>query len=109
MAYNVQVSNPASKDLDEAISYLTRELCAPGAAKSLLDAYEDKLRLISDNPLLFGVDIDVSEAVGKQVRKCQVKHYGIYYFVDEKESLIQVVAFVHDLRDTPTIIRVRQH
>lgn len=108
MAYRVQVSNPANRDLDEALSYLVHELNAPSAARSLLDAYEDKLRLLADNPLLFGVDFDVSEAVGRQVRRCQAKHYGIYYLVDEEKNLVTVLAFIHHLRDTPKILRIRQ-
>ncbi|WP_130812622.1 type II toxin-antitoxin system RelE/ParE family toxin [Olsenella sp. Marseille-P4559] len=97
-----------NRDLDEAVSYLVRELSAPSAARSLLDAYEDKLQLIADNPLLFDFDLEVSEAVGKKIRKCQVKHYGTYYLVDEKANLAQVVAFIHGLRDSLTIRRGRQ-
>ena len=67
MAYEVLVSDPADRELDEAISYLAVTLAAPSAAKALLDGYESALQLLSDNPLLFGVDLFVSESVGRQV------------------------------------------
>ena len=89
MAYRVVVSDPANADLDAAVG--------------LLDEYEEKLRLIADNPRLFGVDLFVSEAVSRQIRRCPVKRYGIYYTIDEEQKTIYVVAFSHGLRDTPTI------
>ena len=107
MAYRVVVSDPANADLDAAVGYIAVTLEAPGAAAALLDEYEEKLRLIADNPRLFGVDLFVSEAVSRQIRMCPVKRYGIYYTIDEEQKTIYVVAFSHGLRDTPTIIRKR--
>ena len=107
MAYRVLVSDPANEDLDAAVGYIAVTLEAPGAAASLLDEYEEKLRLIADNPRLFGVDLYVSEAVSRQVRRCPVKRYGIYYTIDDEDKAIYVVAFTHGLRDTPGVIRKR--
>ena len=107
MAYRVVVSDPANADLDAAVGYIAVTLEAPGAAAALLDEYEEKLRLIADNPRLFGVDLFVSEAVSRQIRRCPVKRYGIYYAIDEGQKTIYVVAFSHGLRDTPTIMRKR--
>ena len=67
MAYRVVVSDPANADLDAAVGYIAVTLEAPGAAAALLDEYEEKLRLIADNPRLFGVDLFVSEAVSRQM------------------------------------------
>ena len=107
MAYRVIVSDPANADLDAAVGYIAVTLEAPGAAAALLDEYEEKLRLIADNPNLFGVDLFVSEAVCRQIRRCAVKRYGIYYTIDDEEKAVYVVAFSHGLRDTPAIIRER--
>lgn len=61
--------------------------------------------LISDNPRPFGVDFDVSEAVSKQVRKCLVKRYSIFYTTDDDKRTVSIVAFVHELRDTQRYFR----
>jgi plasmid stabilization system protein ParE len=107
MAYRVVISDPANADLNAAVGYIAVTLEAPGADAALLDEYEEKLRLVADNPKLFGVDFDVSEAVSKQVRRCAVKRYGIYYTIDDEERAVHVVAFSHSLRDTPAIVRTR--
>lgn len=70
MAYRVMVSGPANADLDAAVGYIAVTLEAPSAAATLLDEFEEKLQLLADNPRLFGVDLYVSEAVNRQVRRC---------------------------------------
>ncbi len=107
MAYELIVSDPANRELDNAIGYIAVTLAAPGAATSLLEEYESALRLVADNPLLFGVDLYVSEAIGRQVRRCPVKRYGMYFTVDEDAGKIYIVAFTHSLRDTPRILSER--
>jgi plasmid stabilization system protein ParE len=100
MAYRVLISDDANEELDTSVQYITITLGAPGAAASILDEFEEKLSLISENPRLFGVDFDVSEAVSKQVRKCLVKGYSIFYTIDDGQRTVNIVAFVHELRDT---------
>ena len=107
MAYRVMVSGPANADLDAAVGYIAVTLEAPSAAATLLDEFEEKLQLLADNPRLFGVDLYVSEAVNRQVRRCPVKRYGIYYTIDEEKKTVHVVAFTHGLRDTPDVIQSR--
>ncbi|MDO4807991.1 MAG: type II toxin-antitoxin system RelE/ParE family toxin [Coriobacteriales bacterium] len=107
MAYRVQVAGPAERDLDRAVDYLVNVLGAPGAAMSLLDRYEEVLGLLTDNPRLFGVDFDVSEAVGLQVRRCMARGYEIYYLVDDEREVVSVIAFIHGSRDAVPIVGKR--
>ncbi|MCR5392512.1 MAG: type II toxin-antitoxin system RelE/ParE family toxin [Olsenella sp.] len=107
MGYRVIVSDPANKDLEAAISYAATTLQAPSAASSLLDTFEEKLVLLADNPRLFGVDMLLSEAVHKQVRRCAVKRYGIYCTIDESDMVVTNVAFAHGLRDIPKLMNDR--
>ena len=100
MGYRVIVSDPANKDLEAAISYAATTLQAPSAASSLLDTF-------ADNPRLFGVDMLLSEAVHKQVRRCAVKRYGIYCTIDESDMVVTNVAFAHGLRDIPKLMNDR--
>lgn len=104
MAYRVIVSDPANADLDAAVGYIAVTLEAPSAATELLDEHEEKLRLVADNPRLFGVHLHVSEAVNRQVRRCPVKRYGLHYTIDDESKAIYVVAFTHGLRDTPSVM-----
>lgn len=56
-------------------------------------------------PLAFGVNDFVSDAVGKEVRRCPVKGYGIYYLVNDEEEVVYVVAFAHIGRDVPRMLQ----
>lgn len=105
MAYRVLISDNANEELDSAVKYIAMTLGAPGTASSLLNEFEEKLTLISDNPRLFGVGFDVSEAVSEQVRKCLVKRYSIFYTIDDDKRTVSIVAFVHELRDTQRYFR----
>jgi hypothetical protein len=62
---------------------------------SLLDEYKRVLDLLAGNPSLFGVDFDVSEAVGVQVRRCMAKGYEVFYLADDGRQVVPVVAFLH--------------
>ena len=107
MTYKILISEPTHADIDSTIGYIAVTLAAPNAAASLLDDYEHALTLIADNPFLFGVDLIVSEALNMQIRRCPVKRYGIYYFVDENIHAVYVVGFAHSLRDTPSLLEER--
>lgn len=82
-------------------------LAAPSAASALLDEFERPLVLLADNPSLFGVDFDVSEAVAVQVSHCMAKGYEIYCQVDEANHRVLVLAFLHGSRDAVRIITQR--
>ena len=107
MAYRVLISEPTQADVDSAIGYMVLTLGAPRAAASLLDEYEHALALLADNPLLFGVDLHVSEALNMQIRRCPVKRYGIYYLVDDAAQAVYVVGFAHQRRDTSSLLEPR--
>ena len=106
MAYRVQIAAPAERDLEHAVAYIAEVLAAPGAAASLIDEYERILTLLTDNPSLFGVDFDVSETVGAQVRRCMAKGYEVFYLVDDERKVVFVIAFLHGSRDAvPIVVR----
>lgn len=107
MAYEIRISEPTHADIDSTINYIATTLAAPRAAASLLDEYELALRLIADNPLLLGLDLIVSEALNMRIRRCPVKRYGIYYFIDESAYTVYIVAFAHSLRSVPSLLGKR--
>ncbi|MBR3316300.1 MAG: type II toxin-antitoxin system RelE/ParE family toxin [Atopobiaceae bacterium] len=107
MAYSVVIAGPAERDLDHALGYIANVLAAPGAASALLDEFERLLVLLADNPSLFGVDFDVSEAVAARVRHCMVKGYEVYYQVDEASHRVLVLALLHGSRDAVRIMTRR--
>lgn len=107
MAFRVQIASPAEHDLDRALGYISEVLAAPRAAASLLNEYEHVISLLANNPSLFGVDFEVSEAVGMQIRHCMVKGYEVYYHVDDAHKIVFVVAFLHGSRDAAPLISRR--
>ena len=107
MAYSVVIAGPAERDLDQALNHIANVLVAPSAASALFDEFERLLVLLADNPSLFGVDFDVSEAVAARVRHCMAKGYEIYYQVDEANHRVLVLAFLHGSRDAVRIMTQR--
>ena len=95
MAYKILISEATHADVDGAIGYIAETLGSPGAAAALLDEYEYCLKLIRDNPYIFGLDLFVSEALNRQIRRCSVKRYSFYYLID----------VVHGIR-TPIMVRI---
>ncbi len=82
-------------------------VCDGKVAASPLDEFGRQLVLLADNPSLFGVDFDVSEAVTARVRHCTAKGYEIYYQVDEANHRVLVLAFLHGSRDAVRIMTQR--
>lgn len=107
MAYKILISEATHADVDRAIGYIAETLGSPGAAAALLDEYEYCLKLIRDNPYIFGLDLFVSEALNRQIRRCSVKRYSFYYLIDDQRQLISVVAFTHGLQDSVTLLGTR--
>ena len=107
MGYEVLVSSATHDDIERAVGYVAITLASPAAAASLLDEYEYALKLISGNPYIFGLDLYVSEALNRQIRRCPVKKYAVYYLIDDENRKVFVIGFMHGLQDSASLLGVR--
>ena len=94
MAYKIQISEEVENDIDNALSYIAKELGSPIAMGNLADGIESTLDALSINPCAYPIDKEASEHRGTVVRKINVKKYWLLYSVDKE--VINIVAFFHE-------------
>lgn len=95
MAYRVIVAAPARQRFDDAVTYILNVLCAPNAAKSLVEAVELIIDGLKSNPSFKPVDIWATDRFGVTIYKARVKNYTMSYFIREDTREVVVFSFLH--------------
>lgn len=102
MAYSIEITKRFEERLDQAIDYVLNTLCAPRAAKAILDEYEQQLERIAQTPDWFPVDHGLSEIVGAEIHRAIVRSYRILYWINESTQTVHLVSFRHRTEDIST-------
>ena len=89
MEYKIKITTPAYEDLDEILTYITQELCAPAAASRFADALEDCYDNLKKNPLMYAL-ADMPELAEKKYRRAPVKNFLVLYKVDETAKFVYI-------------------
>lgn len=100
MGYRILPTKRFEERLESALAYISSELASPFAAQALLNNVESRFRLLSNTPLAFPKDENMSERTGLVVRTTAVKNYRIYYTIDERERIVYPRTIVHRLQDS---------
>lgn len=50
--YSVKITNDAFTDLDNIIDYISNELASPITARKFWDEFSEKVKILSENPLI---------------------------------------------------------
>lgn len=84
--------------MKEIVQYISVELFAPEAAEKLLDKMREAIAKLSVMPERYAL---IEEEPWKQegIRKVIVNNFLIYYWVDEENLKVQVVAVIYNRRD----------
>ena len=93
--YEVKVTRQAMAQMKEIVHYISAELLAPEAANKLLDKIRDAIAALSFMPKKYALIEEEPEGV----RKIIVKNFLIYYWVDEENFKVQVIAVIYNRRD----------
>ena len=99
MAYNVQITASAEKDLDEILTYIVEELSNPQAAGHLLDEITKIFHVLAENPMIYPA---CTQPLLQRFRKIVVMRYVIIYRVDTTTVYVerlfsQLEDYVHKL------------
>jgi len=105
--YRLIILPEAQKDIRDIIIYIAKELTAPQAALALQDDIEEKINFLSLQPKRFKL-IDDQPYKDAGIRKTRVKHYYIYYLVDDKDKTVKIVAVIYTGRDQTKQMSERQ-
>ena len=96
--YEVKVTRQAMEQMQEIVHYISKELLAPEAADKLLDKMQDAIISLSDTPKRYAL-IEEEPWRHEGVRKIVVKNFLIYYWVDEENLKVQVIAVIYNKID----------
>ncbi len=96
--YTVKITSHAEEQIQETISYVTHELKAPDAALQLLDTLENSIASLSHYPQRIAL-IDEEPWHTKGIRHLPVKNFLIYFWIDDANMKVQVIALIYEKRN----------
>lgn len=96
--YSVDVSEPAENDLKDIVRYIASQLSAPISVLHMMELLEEAMASLSDMPQRYPLVID--ERLSQMgYRKLPVKNYVVFFFVDEKNKVVDVERILYGRRD----------
>ena len=100
----MHISTAAERDIEEAADYIEYVLKNPQAADALLDAIDEVLPSLQENPQRISI---VSEPVLRtwEIRFIRIKNYLVFFRVDDENASVVIVRFLYAKRNWWTILK----
>ena len=106
MASNIfRFTDTAKEDLDNTLSYISKELCNPIAANNLFVKIEEVINRICDFPESCPI-VENDYVVVKDIRKAVIDNYIMYYIFEEDRHIISILRIVYGRRNLDEIIKL---
>jgi toxin ParE1/3/4 len=96
--YDIQITEPAEKDLYKIGEYITKELLEPETAKKIIAKIANGINSLEEMALRNSLVADDRLAY-KGVRKIMVDNYIIFYIVTEESKTVTIIRILYDRRD----------
>ena len=96
--YSIKITPQAFDHLQEIRNYIECELNAPAAAKKLLFLFKHKMNQLVLMPQSYRT-IDEEPWGSQGVRKIPVKNYYMYYWIDEENRVVHILAVIYNRRN----------
>jgi len=96
MDFRVEVKATAIADLAEIVSYVATD--NPDAARRLGNALLDAALSLSETPFKGSRSTRLAD-----IRKLTLRPYKVFYRVDERKKLVEVLRFWHSARREPDL------
>ena len=103
MAYDLFVTEAAHEDLEEALSYIAKDLANPSAAANLLDQVEAVYGQLTDFPMLYECCNDL-RLRNLGYRKVVIGNFVLVYHPVENEKRVYILRFFYGGRDYEKLI-----
>lgn len=104
MRYTLHITAAAERDIKDATDYIEFVLLNPQAAEDLLEAVEDAVSALVENPRRMGrVSDSVLNAWG--VRFIRIKSYLAFFVVDDETQRVRIFRFLYAKRNWMAILR----
>lgn len=104
MPYTVNFTEYASKQLSDTVSYISNVLLSPDSAARWLDKLNSRISELKNLPYRFPL---VNEDLWKKrcVRKMPVENFIVYYWINDNEKTVWILAVIYGHRDQLTELR----
>ena len=96
--YKLIILPEAQKNIRGIILYIARELMAPHAALNLQDEFQKEINSLAKMPKRIKT-VDEQPWKDAGIRKTRVKNYYIYFWIDEENKKVQIIAVIYVRRD----------
>ena len=103
--YKIIVTDPAQKDLQKAVSYISNELKNKQAAFNLLDLVEESVKSLTDMPERYAV-VDDETLSRESFRFIPIKNYLLFYIVRKETQTVVIQRFLYARRNWMDIIKL---
>jgi addiction module RelE/StbE family toxin len=96
--YDIQITEPAEKDLYEIGAYISKELLEPETAKKVVSKIAKGINTLEDMPLRNAIVAD--DRLGyKGIRKILIDSYIVFYMVTEDIKTVTIIRILYSRRD----------
>lgn len=96
--YEIQITEPAEKDLNEIGSYIAKELLEPKTAKKMISKIAKVINSLEDMPLRNALVVDEGLAY-RGIRKIMVDNYVVFYIVTTESKKVTIIRILYERRD----------
>ena len=102
--YEVKITEPAQRQLQEIIRYIAGDLQEKRTAIRMLDTLEKEILSLSTLPNRVALtEEEPWHSAG--IRKLSVKNYLVYFWVNEERKKVQITAVVYGRPDQRTALQ----
>ena len=102
--YIIKITEPAERDIQDAVNYIARELKNRTAAIRLLDDVDGAIYSLEKMPSRHALVHDEVLA-GRGIRFFPVHNYLVFYVIREETGMVVIERFLHARRDWISILR----
>ena len=96
--YSIKITEQARLQLFSIRQYIELFLMSPIAAKNTIDSIFDAIRSLSTMPKRIKT-IEEKPWGDYGIRKMKVKNYYIYFWVNDKTDVVQIIAVIYVKKD----------
>ncbi|MBB6698591.1 type II toxin-antitoxin system RelE/ParE family toxin [Clostridium algidicarnis] len=96
--YDIQITEPAEKDLYEIGAYISKELLDPETAKKVISEIAKGVNSLEDM-LLRNVLVADDRLAYEGIRKIMVDNYIVFYIVTDESKTVTIIRILYSRRD----------
>lgn len=101
--FNIEITEPAEKDLFEIGRYISRELLEPEISQKVVSKIAEGIISLEDLPLRNGLVGDERLAY-KGIRRLMIDSHIIFYFVNDDSKIVTIIRILYARRDWINIL-----